>query len=1180
MAPAYAALIASAAQRLALSEGRAGFGFDTSVGQQRGYYDLFPGADDAALKNSSPPEPWVQALPPLYALLVNTPCLRALDPTKGSEKTEKWILPKHGVFPDVSSPELMKSFSSGGDLASAFGKIGLMILKDVPDGVANAFRTYAPAEHVQVASPKTTRVLLKQKTPSELTNALEWKQVLALLSYCLSDIDMRNPHGAHDLHDLPLLPLADGTLGVFQIEDNRGVATRQRNVKYVPKDATEFSLFCRGDATTSILDFSLFEKLGHLDTYATLVKLATSTAGGCGNVRVVDDEGLADLLPLLLPSEWGVLVDGKVVGCGRAVVWDGFVDDEANSRGDTSANSISHATLEQLWRMFLKTSPANLTLFEGWPLLPVAGGAKLGTCCISQIPTLFGPEPKTVCSYKLRALRKTDTFLSHSPAPLAPHGPVVRGEGWSESCEFALQALGVTVLHECPVTAIAATHRTIDLYARPASGAGVLDSAVAVAAISPKATKAFETLYGGTTYETHEIPELKWRAAASLVPGLFEHNLETRGLVGTGTTGTTTGTTATKTCSARNALMVFLCQNKWFLSGAPGGTVSGARLDLLRALPLFETFATTRTGGIFVNAFVALDGTSADGNDARDRQRAALSGPFLPPPPEKTWKHQNLLTFIGSPFLNVRDLTLCDVVEKHCGVKKLSAATTLANHVLPALDSGVLSSSYAPQVLDALLHALAAAKSSWSGAVDFKQLTRAGKRYKCVPTNSGLLKQPGALFDPRNVVSTKLLDTNTFFPQAPFHEGTRIGALVELLGVRAKLGAEGILCAARAVESAARFLDADADGDSSFTIAAAKKRGAALLAHLDDLACGSGRGESLPPHDAVVRDPEGPEIESDGDGDDEEGTGTTSTRVLSFWRALVSVSFVPALQKPVTGGMPWPTGPMGAALHPLAPPRATRPPERAWTSSACLRVLDIDAVLKMKHPSAETVAAVPQDSSSSDLCTEDTSAHTSSDASREDTSADTTSAGACKDPGTSDAQIETNVEQSNQPVPADSTAGDANAFTLHPALVTLLGWDTLAVAVVAAQLLALGKAFPVVTYAWGTSFQSKGFATESIGSIPPSIAEALNDSLPSAYQILGGASRDELDAASVILQSTPWLWTGFGFVASTDVATFDVNGSAFEPYLWCTPFELSTQTALLTAFGVRPKVRPWGFPKS
>ena len=123
-------------------------------------------------------------------------------------------------------------------------------------------------------------------------------------------------------------------------------------------------------------------------------------------------------------------------------------------------------------------------------------------------------------------------------------------------------------------------------------------------------------------------------------------------------------------------------------------------------------------------------------------------------------------------------------------------------------------------------------------------------------------------------------------------------------------------------------------------------------------------------------------------------------------------------------------------------------------------------------------------------------------------------------------------------------------------LVDRLGWNKLGSAVVAAQLLELGKSNPTCD--------------------PDSeFARTVNEELPRAYAKLAeaassngaGSSSADLDAAGTILRDARWLWTGAGFVKSADVAV-DCPGD-LRPYLHGVPSELAAHTALLTALGVR-----------
>ena len=131
-----------------------------------------------------------------------------------------------------------------------------------------------------------------------------------------------------------------------------------------------------------------------------------------------------------------------------------------------------------------------------------------------------------------------------------------------------------------------------------------------------------------------------------------------------------------------------------------------------------------------------------------------------------------------------------------------------------------------------------------------------------------------------------------------------------------------------------------------------------------------------------------------------------------------------------------------------------------------------------------------------------------------------------------------------------------SSFVLHETLATRLGWDAVAPAAVAAQLLELGGRFPAAGVASFAAALEKDDANNT-----KRIAECLNASLPNAYAVLQNASRDEMDAAATILQNAPWVWTGAGFAASADVAAFASASVSFEPYLFLVPKELSDENA-------------------
>ena len=366
----------------------------------------------------------------------------------------------------------------------------------------------------------------------------------------------------------------------------------------------------------------------------------------------------------------------------------------------------------------------------------------------------------------------------------------------------ALAAMGVRRLRgEGVVAAAIVAHPLVATYVRPASAAGVLDGAVAAAA-TDESTAALVPVDAS--------PERRWRAAAAAVPRWVRERADP---------------------PARRALRAFLAQNKWFEPRAAGGKLEGARLDLLRSLPIFETRGNRKVCGVRngrENAAEHSDsGTRADHHsDAASEEDSsrfvaldASPAPMLAPSDADP-------SLLCAAFLRVGGDAEANLLETRCGVTRASLATVLADFALPALAAGELPSSAAPRALDAAFASLAAARAAWTGAADVEKLETAIRRHACVPTPCGALARPSDVFDPRVERLRTLLDPRERFPAPPFDAGDRVATLAKL-GMRASLGAEGLFASARSVESLA---------ETSGDVAGAVARGRALLHHLNRLA--------------------------------------------------------------------------------------------------------------------------------------------------------------------------------------------------------------------------------------------------------------------------------------------------------------------------------------------------------
>ena len=484
---------------------------------------------------------------------------------------------------------------------------------------------------------------------------------------------------------------------------------------------------------------------------------------------------------------------------------------------------------------------------------------------------------------------------------------------------------------------------------------------------------------------------------------------------------------------------------------------------------------------------------------------------------------------------------------------------------------------------------LRAARDAWTGAADRKALGDALASHACVPTRGGALRRPRDLFDP-TVPFGSLLDPNQHFPAPPFDAGERLADLKSLGGARSTLGAEGALAAARAV----------AEGSGADAVA----RGRALLAYLNALAertsarandpggggGGGGGGDSgLPPEDATVED-----VAASG--------GTAS-----FWRELANLAWCPALAEPPDDAMPRPGGSAGRRKnpraggdmlkgggyrpHPLAPPRAVRPPEMAWACSASMRVLDLEIAeaTTTRGGGGEKAAGGKREEEGEARAREEDGGAREEEGSvskgfreaPEEAIAETSAAGneapeapAAEEDFSAEEASEASAEEASASASASASSASSlppsaapRLLALSPLLVERLGWGSVSPAVIAAQLLELGELHPRVS-------PDSALARALAGALPAAYASLASASDPSdaACARDGGAT---LDAVATILDGARWLWTGAGFAASRHVAKHSPADLA--PYLHGVPAELASRGALLDALGVRDAFEPMDF---
>ena len=223
------------------------------------------------------------------------------------------------------------------------------------------------------------------------------------MRYCLSDVVDDDAESASALAGVPLVPLADGTCGAFELasdekEEPSGDETEKRVVYYVPT-AEEATFLFRGARGVCVDVFGGSETQsasslgtlgvsahGTLDPELTRRFAALAETRGLNLRRVDDAATLASLMPRVLPAAWKCSdadLRRGVVADAPPVPWRPPRDDTDRRRetepetGDERNGHPSAETLAFLWRKLRQTcaSGEDLAAFRGWPLLPVADAA-------------------------------------------------------------------------------------------------------------------------------------------------------------------------------------------------------------------------------------------------------------------------------------------------------------------------------------------------------------------------------------------------------------------------------------------------------------------------------------------------------------------------------------------------------------------------------------------------------------------------------------------------------------------------------------------------------------------------------------------------------------------------------------------------------------------------------------
>lgn len=184
---------------------------------------------------------------------------------------------------------------------------------------------------------------------------------LLLLHYCLADIgsvDARGRVGYEKLADLPLVPLVDGSHGVFRLSS---AVARSPNMTYVLCAKEETKLFA-GTGASLINESALTSgtRTGRGVTCGgrrVLQALQSSSFQSILNVASMRDDLLPDIIEQTLPASWRGDISGGVKV-------------EAVSLRQRQAGHPDVDWLRDLWAYLASTRPTAVRLLAALPVVP------------------------------------------------------------------------------------------------------------------------------------------------------------------------------------------------------------------------------------------------------------------------------------------------------------------------------------------------------------------------------------------------------------------------------------------------------------------------------------------------------------------------------------------------------------------------------------------------------------------------------------------------------------------------------------------------------------------------------------------------------------------------------------------------------------------------------------------
>lgn len=327
----------------------------------------------------------------------------------------------------------------------------------------------------------------------------------------------------------------------------------------------------------------------------------------------------------------------------------------------------------------------------------------------------------------------------------------------------------------------------------------------------------------------------------------------------------------------RDELRNFLLDPKWYV----GGNMADSDIWKCKKLPIFRVY---------------------DGESVYSLQFSDLVDPqkYLPPT-------DILNCFLGSEFISTSSDIEDNILQRYYGLERMGKARLYRKQVFSRIKD--MQAEDRDRIMLSVLRDLPHL------CIEDSCFKEALRNIEFVPTHTGAIKCPGALYDPRNEELLALLEDSDLFPDGAFVEPEILDVL-QGLGLRTSASPETVLLSAQFIDRIRQE-----DPEKAFL------RGKILLAYLE---ANAQRWVAIP-----LTDDQGTLNKMFSRAATAFRTRNPKTDLENFWNDLQMICWCPVLVSSPYQALPWP-----GMSSVVAPPKLVRPKTDLWLVSASMRVLD------------------------------------------------------------------------------------------------------------------------------------------------------------------------------------------------------------------------------------------------